>query len=199
MKDILRDIQPIRPPGTAFEYSSLNTQVLGFIVETVSGKPWNEVATEKIWSRIGMESDGLMGLSSAGEALHGGVFASRLRDKLRFGMIFTSSWDKISDHRIVSENYLDKVYKAADPSIYLKGFQGQRMTEDFGSNDAPKGAAYKWDAVFPDGDLFKAGLNGQGIYVSPATDTVVVYFATAWRNSLQMSPFARAIVKQHFR
>ncbi len=72
MKDILKDVKSHKPPETAFDYSTLNTQVLGAIIETVTGRPWNIVISEKIWARSGMESDAMLGLPSAGEALHGG-------------------------------------------------------------------------------------------------------------------------------
>ena len=61
------------------------------------------------------------------------------------------------------------------------------------------GTSYQWDAIFADGDLYKAGLGGQAIYISPETDTAVVYFSTTWQNSLSMISYARAIVKQKFR
>ncbi len=199
VREVISDVVSHRSPATAFEYSTFNTQVLGFIIEQVTRKAWNDVALERIWSKVGMEGDAILGLSSAGEALHGGVFASRLRDMLRFGMIFTPSWNKVSEERIVPENYLDKVYAAGDSSIYLEGFQGNRMAAAFGHDDSPSASAYQWDAIFSDGDLFKAGLNGQGIYVSPNTDTVVVYFATAWRNTLNINTYARVIIKQNFR
>ena len=73
------------------------------------------------------------------------------------------------------------------------------MVKAFGEDDAPKGQSYQWDAIFEDGDLYKAGLGGQAIYVSPQTDTVVVYFSTTWQNSLSMISYARAIVNHMFR
>ena len=45
-----------------------------------------------------------------------------------------------------------------------------------------------------DGDMFKAGVGGQGIYVSPATDTVVAWFCTSDGNN-QEEAMARAIVR----
>jgi hypothetical protein len=51
---------------------------------------------------------------------------------------------------------------------------------------------YQWDIVFPDGDIFKAGVGGQGLYISPARDTVVVWFSTGKQEEEIM---ARAIVK----
>ena len=199
VKDVVTEVKTHRPPNTAFEYSTFNTQILGFIVEEVTGKPWNIAISERIWSKAGMEGDGLLGLSSAGEGLHGGVYASTLRDLARYALLFTSSWNVVAQERVVPENYLKTVYAAINPEIYRVAFQGQRMVKAFGEDDAPKGTSYQWDAIFADGDLYKAGLGGQAIYVSPETGSVVVYFSTTWQNSLSMISYARAIVKTHFR
>ena len=60
-------------------------------------------------------------------------------------------------------------------------------------------ATYQWDLVFNDGDLFKAGRYGQGIYVSPETDTAVVWFSSVYMNEVYVPGFAREIVKQVYR
>ena len=46
--------------------------------------------------------------------------------------------------------------------------------------------------VFADGDIYKSGFQGQGLYVSPETDTVVVFFSTTYND---LPAYARAIVK----
>lgn len=37
----------------------------------------------------------------------------------------------------------------------------------------------QWDDIFPDGDMFKLGFMGQGLYVSPDKDLVIAYFSTS--------------------
>ena len=49
--------------------------------------------------------------------------------------------------------------------------------------------------VFTDGDLYKAGRNGQCLYVSPRHDVVVVWFSTRYGNDAWLASHARAIVK----
>jgi len=34
-----------------------------------------------------------------------------------------------------------------------------------------------WDAVWPDGDIWKSGLMAKGLYVSPDRDLVIAYFS----------------------
>ena len=77
------------------------------------------------------------------------------------------------------------------------GNLGGRMIAHFANLDIR--VSYQWDAVFPDGDLYKYGRGGQCLYVSPATDTVDVYFSAAYKGSLWVHAYAREIVKQVFR
>jgi CubicO group peptidase (beta-lactamase class C family) len=73
----------------------------------------------------------------------------------------------------------------------------QRLEKDF--NDPNIAASYQWDAVFADGDFYKSGRTGQCLYVSPETDTVVVYYSTAYKAEVWVHAYAREIVKQMFR
>ncbi|MDC7239978.1 MAG: serine hydrolase [Spirochaetales bacterium] len=199
VKESVIEVLPAKDPNTAFEYSTFNTQVLGAIIEEVTGQPWHQVVSQRIWSKAGMEGDAYLGLSSANEGLYGGIFASTLRDFARYALLFTPSYNAVSDTQVVPDNYFQTVYDAVNTEIYDKAFQGQRMIKAFNEDDALMGSAYQWDAVFSDGDLYKAGLGGQAIYVSPETDTAVVYFSTTWQNSLSMISYARAIVNEFYR
>ncbi len=71
---------------------------------------------------------------------------------------------------------LKRMQTSGERDNYLKGALGPRLAEEF--RDAPLFNSYQWDAVFADGDLYKSGMNGQGLYVSPSRDNVVVWFAT---------------------
>lgn len=187
----------LRDPGQLFEYSSINTFVLGMILERITGKPFQDIVTERIWSKAGMEGDALLGLSPSGEPSAFGIFASRLRDLGRYGMLFTPSWSLVAKDRVVSESYFSKVHAASKPEIFAGNNLGDRMIADFGN--IGMGASYQWDAVFPDGDLYKSGRTGQALYVSPQTDTVVVWFSTVYQNGLWVHAYAREIVKQIYR
>jgi hypothetical protein len=57
-KEYAQSIQPTdTPPGTRFEYQSVNTQVLGLLLEKATGKRLNEYTQEKLWKKIGPQSD----------------------------------------------------------------------------------------------------------------------------------------------
>jgi CubicO group peptidase (beta-lactamase class C family) len=180
-----------------FEYSSINTYVVGAIAEKITGKPFHDLLTERVWSKAGMEGDAELGLSPSGEPSQFGIYASRLRDMARYAMLFTPSWSVVASERVVPVDYLTKVYAAAKPEIFAGNNLGDRMIRDFG--DVGMGTSYQWDAVFPDGDIYKSGRGGQCLYISPETDTVVVYFSASYQGSLWVHAYAREIVKQMFR
>lgn len=200
LSEIVIDVPVEVPPNTVFGYSTFNTLIIGQIVEAVTGKPWNQVFGERVWQKSGMQGDGQVALSPAGEGLWGGILSGHFRDFMRYGLLYTPSWNTVAKERVVSENYLEKVYADVNPEIYLRGEAGPKYVTYFAENGgAPIGNAYQWDAVFEDGDLYKSGLLGQGLYVSPETDTVVVWFSTTWQNIHPMTAYPRAIVKQVFR
>jgi len=157
-------------------------------------KRFARVFSERIWSVVGMEGDGELAISPAGESLNGGIFASRLRDFARFGLLFTPSYKVLTEQKIVDDKYFEKVYGSGNSFAFSKGKMGKRMIENF--REMPSHASYQWDAVFNDGDLYKSGRYGQCLYISPKNDFVVVWFSSVYSNLLWLPIYARAIVKR---
>jgi CubicO group peptidase (beta-lactamase class C family) len=191
--DAMKEVKKLREPGQRFEYSSMNTMMMVMIAEQITGKPFHDILTEWVWSKAGMEGDAELGLSPSGEPSAFGIFASRLRDLARYGMLYTPSWNVFAKEQVIADDYLPKVYTAAKKGVYV-GNLGDRMISDFG--DLGMGTSYQWDAVFPDGDIYKSGRGGQALYISPQTDTVVVYFSASYKSSLWVHAYARAIVQK---
>ena len=199
LKEIIVKVPVVDQPNQKYGYSTFNTSVLLWIIEEVTRKPWNQVVSDRIWKKAGMDNDALVALSPSGEMLGGGIFAGTLRDFMRYALLYTPSWNEVAKERVVPESFFQTIYKAVNPDIYLGGDQGPSMVKRFTATGAPIGNAYQWDAIFEDGDLYKSGLCGQALYVSPETNTVVVYFSSTWMNSQAMVPYTREIVKQVFR
>lgn len=191
--DILRSAKRLKAPNLAFDYSSPVTALLTLMVESVTGRRWSDLFQERVWSRMSVESDLLMAVTPGGMAAAYGGAVSSLRDKARYGMIYTPSWPKAARERIVSNAYVREIQAGGNPDIYLEGDIGHAETMYLGG-ETPQSNHYQWDAVFPDGDFWKSGVMGQGLYVSPSTDTVAAFFSTGYDS--QLAAFARAIVKR---
>jgi hypothetical protein len=85
-----------------------------------------------------------------------------------------------------------EIQTGGDPSIYMKGEMGAAMVKTF-VGEQPHHNHWQWDAVFSDGDFYKSGLMGQGLYVSPETDSVIVFFSTVY--DCRLSAYARALAR----
>jgi CubicO group peptidase (beta-lactamase class C family) len=189
--EVIRSARREKPAGQAFDYSSVNTLVLVLLAEAVENKRWYEIFRERVWSKMTVEGDMLVGLSPDGVSQTEGMLVTRLRDMARYGMLYTPSWHLAAREKIVSDDYIRKLQTGGRKEIFLKGEFGNRLTGKYFPLSPPAANHWQWDAIFPDGDLFKSGTFSQGIYVSPAKDLVIVWHSTNLFNEL--TQYARAI------
>ncbi len=185
--EVLRTMQRKQPGNQSFEYNSMNTFVINRIVEQITSLPLNEYFSQRIWRKMGAQADGYVATSPQGYALHFFSTNSNLQDMARFGMAFTPSGGYLVPKKVVT-----KIQTAGKPEIFAQAYLGKLMNESFPVEKLRN--AYQWDAIFEDGDMFKGGVGGQGLYVSPARDTVIVWFSTGTGKNKEET-FAREIAK----
>jgi CubicO group peptidase (beta-lactamase class C family) len=191
----LNKMSLLKQPGLSFEYGGHNTVILSMLVERITGLSFSEFITSRIWNKIGAEADGYMGLSPEGIAVSSAAMNSNLRDLARFGLLFTPSWRVVSHTKIISDIVIHKIQHAGtDSQRFDKGAFGKRMIRELG--ERPSHNAYQWDFVMEDGDFFKAGLNGQGLYISPKKDLVIACFSHGdFIGGVSVAFLSRAIAK----
>ena len=173
----LASVKPLVKPGTRFRYSGADTFILSWVAERVTGTPYSELIRREIWSRMGAESTGFITLSNDGAPVTQGGISSTLGDMARFGLLFTPSWPVISQTQIISDSHLAKIQQG-EPTAYLNG-DGTYYNKHWLKYAEPAHHnSYQWDYVTKNGDIFKAGFGGQGLYISPSRDLVIAYFGT---------------------
>lgn len=177
MLELIQSAPKLREPGQVLEYSSVNTQVLVLLAEAIENRRWPEIFRERVWSKLTGEGDATVSVTPDGAAIAHGLISTRLRDLARFGMLYTPSWNKAAREPAVPAQHLEHIRHGGRPEIYGRGSFGKRMQGSF-AGDVPIANSRQWDAVFTDGDFFKSGLMGQGLYVSPDRDLVMVWFST---------------------
>ncbi|MGD8679015.1 MAG: serine hydrolase domain-containing protein [Lysobacterales bacterium] len=177
--------------GTSFSYSGVNTFILGWLVETIEGMPFQDALSREIWTRIGAEGDASILAPRFGVPItHGGLMA-RLRDVARFGLLFTPSYARVAKERIVSERYVDLILNGGRPEL-LKNAR-------FGAPDDPtvRHNVYQWDLVWDNGDFLKGGWAGQGLLINPGRDLVAVwtgYFKDDEHSEVELLPILRTVL-----
>jgi len=191
--DYIASLESHRSSGEAFEYTSPDTFVLGWLAEEISGKTYADLLSEEIWQRMGAESDGIIAAPRRGVPIaHGGI-SSTLRDMARFGLLFTPS-GRAGTNPVVSDSYLAKIQSGGRPAIFNADRQDDPRMVD---GEPAAHNSYQWDFVMHDGDFFKGGFGGQGLYISPARDLVIAFFGTfdEHGNGHEMTRIARQLAK----
>lgn len=138
-------------PGTFPEYRSVNTQMLGMIVQKVTGRSLAEEFTDRVWQKVGADHDATWNVDSAtGHEKAFCCFNATARDYARVGQALMSGEPKIAS----------TAWKArlSVPVVKL----------DYGWGYG----AQMWHP-YPGVNLM-LGLHGQYIYQDPLHDTVIV-------------------------
>ncbi|EMN7257437.1 beta-lactamase family protein, partial [Vibrio vulnificus] len=191
--EVLAEMKRKAPGGATFEYNSINTFILSRIVENVRGLPMNEIISREMWQKMSANNDAYAIVSP-----HGGYplmffsMNSTIEDMTKFGMLFTPSGAKLGEGSI-DKKTVKLIQESGNPNAYAGGYVGKLMQKSF-YNDKNLKNGYQFDAIFEDGDLFKAGVGGQGIYISPDKDVVITFFSTGDGKN-QEETYAREIAK----
>jgi len=150
-------------PGEKFNYSTLDTSVLGCILEKAVGMTGSQYMSEKIWKPAGMERDGFWimdGPDSVGREFLGGGFNATLRDYGRFGLLMLNK-GMANGKQVVPADWVK------ESTVPDKG--NEPVAEG-----APFGYQYQWWTL-PNSNAYMAmGLHNQFIYIDPANNTVIV-------------------------
>lgn len=165
--------------GTKFEYQSVNTQVLGLLLEKVTGMRLNQYAQEKLWKKIGAQSDAFFYESKAQpDTCAFACFNATARDYARVGLMMMRG-GILGKNRVVPETW---VHDSTTPSAdFLKPGALDDMA-------GPLGYGYQW-WISPgnDGAYSAEGIYGQSIYVNPKMHVVIVQ-TSAWPEPLGGGP-----------
>ncbi len=163
--------------GAVFNYSSVESCVLGAVVAAATGRPLADYCAEAIWGPAGMEADGYWLLEAdGGQELAGFGVSARLRDFGRFGQLVLEDGEAFSGRRVLPPGWRDL---AGQPDSAATAF-GRLMP------GSPAGYGYHWWAVPPlpggvnNGAFSANGVFGQFIFVNP-TEQVVIAIQSAWR------------------
>ncbi len=152
----------VAAPGTAWNYSTGETHVVGALVRAAVGTWCADYLSQKIWSKVGMQSDATWWLEAPGglEVAGSGINAT-LRDYARFGL-FIANGGVIGNERVLPESWIPE---ATQPR------QVGNTRIDYG---------YMWWPVpnfagsFAAGAFSARGIFGQYIYINPREQVIAV-------------------------
>ncbi|MFJ9008566.1 serine hydrolase domain-containing protein [Streptomyces canus] len=159
--------------GTQFNYSTIDTQVLGWVLESATGHSLAQYATERLWSRIGAEHDAYYWLTRKHPrtAISGGSLNATARDLARLGLLM-SRGGGLNGQRIVPEEWVTRSRGRGVPHLEV-GALGPSGYPYYGYSN-------QWWTLGGERRPFTAvGIHGQYLYVDPDADVVIVK-TSAW-------------------
>lgn len=161
------------PPGTFNHYASINTQLLGILLVTVTGESLTDYMTSRLWHPLGMENKGLWVLDEQGYELAMGGLAASARDYAKLGELYLNK-GKREDKQILPEGWAEESV-TPDEAHLMPG-------KNPGSSNV-SGYQYQWWTPRDwDGDFLARGIWGQNIYVHPGNRVVIVKLAADQKN-----------------
>ena len=180
MRDFSKTLTREREPGTYMHYVSINTQVLGFLLQEVTNKSISQYLYNKIWNPLGMEDSAYFILDDVKDEFALGGLNATLRDYAKFGLLYLQN-GRWNDNQIISKQWIEDSHST--DGIHL--VPGERETS---SN--PWGYGYQWWIPgFPDTDYTASGVYNQYIYIDPLSEIVIAKTSSNFKytSELQMS------------
>lgn len=163
-RDFAKTLKNGKKQGTYNHYVSLDTQVLGMILESVTDMPLREYLYKRIWSKIGTESDAYYIADKTGTDMALGGLNATLRDFSKFGQLYLNegSWD---GEQIVPKSWVIKSHTPDAP--HLMPNAGDLSSSEWGYG-------YQWWIPGdPLTDFTAHGIFNQFIYVDPVSNVVI--------------------------
>ncbi len=185
--------KPVSIPGTVFTYSDINFQVLGEVVQRISGQSLDQYCEGHIFNPLGMKetffrpppqlhhriapTQGARRKQSSQEAVHDGV-AFRMGGVAGHAGLFSTADDlsnfvrmmlgqgSLKGIRILDASTVEMMTSPQSPPdrVPLRGL-GWEIDAPFASNR---------DALFPVGSFAHTGFTGTGIWVDPVSETYII-------------------------
>ncbi|MEY4232662.1 MAG: hypothetical protein RL144_862 [Actinomycetota bacterium] len=160
-------------PGTFPEYRSVNTQMLGLIVQKVTGRYIAAEFTDRIWQKVGADHDATWNVDrEGGHEKAFCCFNATARDYARVGQALMSG-----DPKIASTSWKARLSNSAVTLDYGWGYGAQMWHPYPGIN-------------------LMMGLHGQYIYQDALHDTVIVKLSDMPTSSDGISVKVAAVLKE---
>lgn len=147
-------------PGIQNHYVSINTHVLGMLINESTGMSITDFMQKNLWEPLGTEHDAYWIVDDKGMEVALGGLNVTLRDFAKIGSLFLHDgyWN---GKQIVSKDWVaasiqaDAPYLEAGPNVFGYGYQW-------------------WIPYGNEGEFLARGVYNQNIYINPSTNTVIV-------------------------
>ncbi|KAH7362797.1 beta-lactamase/transpeptidase-like protein [Plectosphaerella cucumerina] len=167
----LKTFKKVAEPWEEFHYYNPNFYVMSLAISRAVQQPLQDFISSRIWEPAGMQYDGYIRTTSAGQVDGHGGLSITLSDMARFGRFVLDAVDGGKGGAPVPHSWFSDISSA-------KNSTGARAP---GANDSLPGFGYeagwwtpdKSHALASEGGFAAIGMYGQAIYILPKLDAII--------------------------
>ena len=167
--EYLQTVEKKGEHGVEFNYRTINSDALGWIISRTTGKAIDDLLSERIWQKIGAEQSAYMTVDAKGTPFAGGGISAGLHDMARIGSLMLNQGE-MNGERLFPTAVVDNIEAGGDKGAFAKAGYKQL------NNGSYKSMWWLFNNPTP---IYAArGVHGQTVYVDPAADMVIVRFSS---------------------
>jgi CubicO group peptidase (beta-lactamase class C family) len=160
--------------GGPFDYRSVLTDVLGWVMERAAGARLPDLLSRELWQPMGAEFDAEITVDACGNAMADGGVSCTLRDLARFGQLLAEG-----GRRVVPGAWIrDTLTPDADT---VEAFAATADARELAAGSYYRNKFWVVDPAAP--IYMGSGINGQTVFVHGPAQVVIAKFSTwpvAW-------------------
>ena len=168
----MRKLPRAHKPGEVWSYNTGETNLVGVLVSSATGRPLSQYLQEKIWQPAGMEAKATWLKGNTGHEIAGCCIQAATRDFARFGLFVLANGSSHGNQIVPADWFAEATTKQKD------------------TGDPGEGYGFQW-WTYDDGAVAAKGIFGQGIFIDRARHLVIATNADWTRADLGPEPQAR--------
>jgi len=190
--DYYPTLQNQGPHGGPFDYRSILTDMLGWVMERAAGDRLSNLISKHLWQPMGAEFDAEITVDAEGNPMADGGICTTLRDLARFGQLLANRGRR-DGAPVIPESWIDDTLTPASDSV--EAF----LASEPDAEQVERGSYYRnqfwvFDHQAP---IYRgSGINGQHVLVHGPAEVVIAKFSTwpvAWSEDIAV-PTRQAMI-----
>jgi CubicO group peptidase (beta-lactamase class C family) len=161
-----------RPHGGSFHYISVNTDLLGWVVERAAGRRFADLMSTLIWQPMGAAESAYITIDRFGASRCAGGMCMTTRDLARVGQLILDRGAR-GTKEIIPEAWIADILQNGDTDAWNAG----SFVEYY--PDAPMHYRSKWYVTHGRTPMLSGmGIHGQNLFIDPTNQIVIAKFSS---------------------
>ncbi|MBL8200275.1 MAG: serine hydrolase, partial [Chromatiales bacterium] len=167
----------VEPGGQRFEYNNINPEVLGILIQRVSGKPYSQYLAENLWQYVS-EAEGKVLIDSEkhGIPITFCCLDAPARSWLRLGLLHLDG-GRVGDRQVVPAQWMKDVITPSptNPNYGYFTWLGTTWEKIRPYNSKSSATAFHSEPFAAPDVIYFDGFGGQRVYIVPSKQLVIVH------------------------